>query len=357
VLFRRLLSVVSRLTFASALFTSLAHAELTPIERATAEALFQEAVQLMDQGNYTRACEKFSGTLEIEPGLGTMLHLADCYDKVNRTASSWALFEEVASRANLAGDSTRASIASARASELKARLSLVYLDLKSATSMPDALARVSVTIGETLIPAAMWNSSIPLDPGQQRLTVTAEGHEPWSFSLIVAPGPSLRRVTIPPLQRKASVKTPLKAPVNATTTATRPIATSLPHPPSRPESPTSSTPRVLGYISGALGLVGLGVSGYFGYRAYQSRQSSLESCRASNPNLCTPAGVDRREDAFGFADVANVSAIAGGSCLLIGTTLLIVSPSTSDASSQTAMSPPFANTSFRTPTVSLRREW
>jgi hypothetical protein len=343
---RRLFSLISRLTFAGALLVSGAHAELTPIERATAEALFQEGVQLLDRGDYARACEKFSGTLEIEPGLGTMLHLADCYDKMSRTASSWALFEEVASRAKLAGDTTRVSIAESRASELKGRLSLVHLDLETA----NAPAHVQIRIGETLIPAAMWNSSIPLDPGQQSLTVTAEGYETWTFTLVVAPGPSLRRVTVPPLRRKA----PLHA-----LAVTTPRQLSVPRPPplTLREPQPSSTPRVLGYISGALGLAGLGVSGYFGYRAYQTQQSSLDSCRASNPNLCTPEGVERREQAFGFADVANVSAIAGGACLLLGTTLLIVSPSAPDTPPQTAMPPPFTGTSFGTPTVSLRREW
>lgn len=344
----RLGSVFLRVLFVSALLTSVAHADLTPIERATAEALFQEGVQLMDRGDYTLACEKFAGTLEIEPGLGTMLHLADCYDKLNRTASSWALFEEVASRAKLAGDVTRESIAAARAKELKSRLSLVYLDVKGI--VPGPRADVRIKVGETLIPSAMWGSSIPLDPGQHSLTVVAEGYTPWSFALVVAPGPSLRRVTIPPLTREPRV-TPQSV------AAKRPILTSLPQTPPPRDAQPSSTPRVLGYVSGALGLVGLGISGYFGYRAYQSQQDSRDSCRASNSNLCTPDGVERRDQAFRFADAANVSAIAGGACLLVGTTLLIVSPSAPDNSVAMTGGVPTLDFTFRAPTLSVRREW
>lgn len=348
--FRRLFIVLALSLSASALLTSMARAELSPLERATAEALFQDGVQRMDEGDYAAACEKFAGTLELEPGLGTMLHLADCYDRLGRTASSWALFEEVASRAKLADDKARETIATARANELKARLSLVQLELNAVVDDPRVRARIEVTIGETLIPAAMWGSSIPLDPGQQRLSVAAEGYEPWFFSLVVAPGPSLRRVTVPPLTRQLAVVTKQPALV-------RPIANALPQVRLAEDSKPSSTPRILGYISGALGLVGLGVSGYFGYRAYRSQHSSLDSCRASNPNRCTPEGVEQREDAFRYAEVANVSAIAGGACLLVGTTLLIVSPTSADAPSNVAWAGKPGSGGFRTPTVWLRRDW
>lgn len=323
-----------------------ARAEITAIERATAEALFQEGVQLMDQGEYARACEKFAGTLEVERGLGTMLHLADCYDKLGRTASSWALFEEVASLAKLSGDN-RESIAAARAGELESRLSLVYLKFTEvpATKAPKDL---QVTIGESKIPSAMWNSPIPLDPGQQRIEVVAHGYEPWSLSLVVAPGPSLRHVTIPQL-------TPFAPPKPAPAARTESVHVKVPPAPSNVEPPPSSAPRVLGYISGALGLVGLGVTGYLGYRAFQNQQGSLNECRASDPNLCTPEGVERRQDAIRFARAANVSAIAGGACLVLGTTLLIVSPSAPNTDSAADTSASFA--AFTSPTLSVRKDW
>jgi hypothetical protein len=353
-------SAVASILLACVLSTSLASAQISPIARATAEALFQQGVQLMNQGDFSQACDKFAGTLELEPGLGTMLHLADCYDKLGRTASSWALFEEVASRARLAGDTTRESIAATRASELESRLSLVYLTLTDVVGASTKPSAVRVKIGETVIPSAMWGSPIPVDPGQQFLAVSAEGYETWSFQLVVAPGPSVQRVTIPSLKRKAllpSVATPLS----------RPTRVSLPTPPAYPEQRSSAT-RVFGYISGAMGLIGLGIAGYFGYRAYQKQQDSLDLCRASNPNSCTPDGVEQRAAAIRFANNANVSAIAGGACLLLGTTLLIISPSSPDAPTtgaptssdptshaRTWVNP--AGESFGSPSVTLRGVW
>lgn len=301
----------------------------------------------MDQGEYGRACEKFAGTLELERGLGTMLHLADCYDKLGRTASSWALFEEVASMAKLSGDN-RESIAAARAAELESRLSLVYLKFAAPPAPAAPPKDLRVTIGESKIPSAMWNSPIPLDPGAHRIEVVANGYEVWTLSLVVAPGPSLRHVTIPQLVALAPTKPAVaarKAPIRIEV---------LPAPTKREPTP-SSAPRVLGYISGALGLVGLGITGYLGYRAFQDQQDSLDQCRASDPNLCTPEGVERRQDAIRFARAANVSAVAGGACLVLGTTLLIVSPSASSHGS--GATTPLDFTAFATPTVSVRRDW
>lgn len=345
-------SLCSALSLTVLFASSVARAELTPIERATAEALFQEGVQLMDRGEYATACDKFAGTLEIEPGLGTMLHLADCYDKLNRTASSWALFEEVASRAKLAGDAARETIATARANELKARLSLIHLDLTRVRQTAASRSTLQVTIGRTLIPSAMWDSSIPVDPGSQRLEVVAEGYEPWVFSLVVAPGPSLRRVTVPELTRKVTER-------QLRPSSARPISPALPRTPRSEDPHPSSTPRVLGYISGAIGLVGLGLGGYFGYNAYRSQRDSLDSCRASDPNACTASGVELRQDAFRFAELANYSAIAGGAFVLVGTTLLVVSPTANDPPRIGSAAPAASrfDAAWLSPTVTVQGEW
>ena len=71
-----------------------AAAEVSSSQRATAEALFQQAAQLMDQKRFSEACEKFAASQELDSGLGTMLYLADCYEQAGRTASAWALFRE-----------------------------------------------------------------------------------------------------------------------------------------------------------------------------------------------------------------------------------------------------------------------
>ena len=65
-----------------------AHGEPGAAEKATAEALFQQGTELMNEKQYAAACEKFAGSQQIDPALGTALRLADCNDRIGKTASA-----------------------------------------------------------------------------------------------------------------------------------------------------------------------------------------------------------------------------------------------------------------------------
>jgi hypothetical protein len=61
--------------------------------RAAAEALFNQGRDLMTAGKFTEACPKFEASQQLDPGLGTMLNLAECYEKTGRSSgggqSAW----------------------------------------------------------------------------------------------------------------------------------------------------------------------------------------------------------------------------------------------------------------------------
>src|SRR5262245_7904147 len=59
-----------------------------------AEALYRQAKSLMAQEKYSEACEKFSASQALEPGLGTLLYLGDCYERAGRFASALSIFHE-----------------------------------------------------------------------------------------------------------------------------------------------------------------------------------------------------------------------------------------------------------------------
>jgi len=84
------------LTLACATLPSrTAHAQ-SATDSATAESLFNEALALLERKMPAEACPKLEASQRFDPGVGTLLYLADCYQQLGRTASAWATFREAA---------------------------------------------------------------------------------------------------------------------------------------------------------------------------------------------------------------------------------------------------------------------
>lgn len=284
------------------LLTPALRAEPSSGQRATAEAMFQQATKLMDEQRYREACEKFAASQELDPGLGTQLYLADCYDRAGRTASAWALFREVEDRAGRANQGDRARIARERAEALEGKLS--RLELHVSTS--HQVAGLELVSAGNAVPRASWNTSLPVDPGVLRIEARAPGKKPWSTQITVAPGPSRQALEIPALANAPVVKH-----------AAEPAA-----PP-----PTSSAQRSAGIVVGAAGLIGLAVGGYFGYSAYARNQESKAECRADLPNACTADGARMRGEASDSARLSTIFALSGAGLFASGVTLVLTAPS------------------------------
>src|SRR3954463_4803863 len=76
-------------------------------DKAAAQALFEQGMQLAREGAYATACPKFEESLRLEPSLGSQYYLADCYEHAGRTASAWAHFVEVGDKARLAHEASK----------------------------------------------------------------------------------------------------------------------------------------------------------------------------------------------------------------------------------------------------------
>ena len=68
-----------------------------------ADALFQEGRRLLDAGDATAACPKFEESQRLDPGLGTLLNLADCYERTSRLALALAPFRRAEGQARRLG--------------------------------------------------------------------------------------------------------------------------------------------------------------------------------------------------------------------------------------------------------------
>ena len=308
---KRGLSAFGGLTCLSLLLgSSPAAAEVSSAQRATAEALFQQAAQLMDQKRFSEACEKFAASQELDAGLGTMLYLADCYDQAGKTASAWALFRDAADTARRAEQPDRERIASERATNLEARLSKLELHVPAASRVPG----LELRLNDAPIPSASWNAPLPVDPGAARLEARAPGKKPWAIELKIADGPAGQTAEIPAL---ADAPRAMKTEGSA-----------LQQQQPAPVAPaTGSTQRTVGYVMGAVGVVALAAGGFFGYRAYDLNKRSESDCRADDPNACTPSGAATRDDAKTAGALSTIATVSGGALIAGGLTLVFTAPS------------------------------
>lgn len=289
-----------------------AGAEVSSAQRATAEALFQQAAQLMDQKRFNEACEKFAASQELDSGLGTMLYLADCYDQAGKTASAWALFREAADASRRAEQPDRERIASERASSLEARLSKLELRVSAARRVPG----LELRLNDAPVPSASWNVPLPVDPGVAKLEARAPGKKPWTIQLKIADGPASQ---IAELQALADAPRPLESQGSAAHGG--PLA----------PAGSSSAQRTVGYVLSAAGVVALAAGGFFGYRAYSLNKQSKDDCRAADPNACTPAGAALRDDAKAAGALSTITTVSGGALLVGGIALIFTAPSPKQA--------------------------
>lgn len=278
-----------------------AQAQASGPDKASAEALFNEGVALVAAASYAEGCRKFEGSQALDPTLGTELRLADCYERLGKTASAWASFKHAQGVARVQSQTEREELARQRVEALEAKLAYLRLDLDGAA--PEGLI---VERNGGAVPLASLGLAIPVDPGEQRVTASAPGYETWQQTILVPVGPSNASLKIPGLRRQAP---PQKS--------------------GPPELTThSSSQRTLGIVTGAVGIAGILAGSGFGLYAMKEGDRSKEDgfCPTDDHNGCTQAGVDLRDRARTFGTASTISFIAGAALVTTGVVLFTTAP-------------------------------
>jgi serine/threonine-protein kinase len=303
-----------------------AAAQAAGADKAMAEALFDRGLTLMRQGHFEQACVQLEHSQAIERGIGTLLYLAECYEKSGKTASAWATFREAASAARAENQLDRARAGSARADRLEPSLSRLTIHVGDGKEA----AQLTVRRNGQLVPPAAFGVALPSDPGPQRIEVSAPRRLPWSLTVTLAPNGSSLTVDVPelavdpdasqltaaapeatPAQRGAENTAPLSAPA----AATRPV---------NDTTTGSSWQRPLGIGLGAAGIVAIGVGSYFGARAL-SKNSDLE--KACPRTECAATNQPLEDSAKSAATWSTGLFVAGGALLAAGSIVFFTAPS------------------------------
>jgi hypothetical protein len=323
---------------------SVARAQISAEEKATAEAVFEEGMRLIKQGNFAEACPKFEMSQRVDPAVGTMLYLAECYEKTNRTASAWAMFREAGSLAETSGQTERMKTAQARAARLEPRLSWLTIEVAKDALVP------GLQIRRNAVPVSteLSGTATPVDPGEVVVDASAPGRLPYSTKVRVAVKARVT-VAIPALQ--ASPDAPpvaAVAPLAAHEASAPPPAAAAVNradepPAEAPEAPPPAEQRsIVPWVVGGAGIVALGVGTYFGFRALAKANDAKEGCPKS---ICNEqAGATAADDAHSAAKASNISFALGAAAVATGVVLYFALPT--KHGTQVGLSPMFDQASL-----------
>lgn len=281
-------------------------------DKAAAEALFDEGRKLFLAKKYADACPKLESSQKLDPGIGTLLYLADCYEGLGRIASAWGTFREAAAEAKAAGQAERERIARARANLLEPKLHKLTI----AVGAPDTPG-LTVKRNDAPVKKAVWGSSLPVDPGACEITASAPGKKPWSVKIQIPDGPGAQTVTIPALEDAPAAPPPPPD-------ITPPPGPVAPPPPPPPPAGLGAQ-RTAGIAVGAAGIVSLGIGGVLGGLAASKNSTANTLC--PDTACSSQEGVDAAHTAGVFADAATGLLIAGGVMAAGGLVLVLTAPS------------------------------
>src|SRR5688572_5081428 len=270
-----------------------AHAQSAdPQRKAAAEALFDEGKNLLAQGEFAAACQRLEQSQDIDPGVGTLLYLGECYARLGKLASSWAIFREAASAARASGQGDRARMAEERARELRPRLA--QLTLMVPAEPPRGF---ELMLDGQVVFAGLYGVPFPVDAGTHQLLARAPGFEVWS-GVVQVQGDGARQAVQVPALVPSEVMVPPSAPPAA--------------PAPTDGADTAATPsgggsqRTLAYWVGGGGVVALGAGLTFGLIANGKNGEAEDKYCVAGRGCFDPRGEELNASARDWALVANV---------------------------------------------------
>lgn len=155
----------------------------TPEEQRLAQALFDDGRRLMDAGAYAEACPKLAESQRLDPGGGTLLNLAICYEGEGKLATAKAHYADALAQAQKDRRKDREDIARTRMERLEGKVPRVTVVVPAASDVPG----LSVRLDRLELPRVAWGVATEVDPGAHVVEASVPGRAPWSATLAVDP--------------------------------------------------------------------------------------------------------------------------------------------------------------------------
>ena len=306
-----------------------------------AQALFDQGKKAMAAHDFAAACPKFEESLRLESAMGTLLNLADCYERAGRLASAWSRFLELASKAHAAGQAERARIGRTRAAALAPRLSNLVIQAPAADRTPG----LEIRRDGTVVGPAELGATIPADSGPHTVEASAPGRLSWSTTVDVGDHAATATAVVPELAPVPPPPTVAEA-SHPSTSGSRIVASSTASSEGDRPRHGGRVQRVLAIVSGGIGVAGIGVGTYFGLTSISKHNLVSGEC---GPTACaTYQGVTDSKDARTTGNVSTAAFIVGAAGVAGGLVLWFTAP-TSETSNMAL--------GFGPATIQMRGTW
>jgi hypothetical protein len=264
-------------------------------DKALAESLFKSGLQLLKDGKFAEAAEKFEASAREDRAVGSLAKLGEAYEKLGKTASAWAAYNEATSVAMSLKDA-RAKVTEELAKKLEPRLCKLVV---RGTSLP---AEAVVKRNGLELARAALGTPFPVDPGEQVLSVEAAGYRTASRTVTVSKEGATEELTLPALE-------------------------ALPKPPPAVLVDPASKPRSSALMVAGASLLGVGAAaaaagGVLAGLALGDRDLALSDPLLCPEKQCSPTGRALIADAETKALATTVLLPAGGVLAAVGATLV-----------------------------------
>jgi hypothetical protein len=304
----RPLFLSAALVVSAGTLTAQVHAQNAP-DQAAARSLFDEGARLYAAGSYPEACAKLEASYHLLAGIGTRGKLAECYEKIGRTASAWAMYREVIALASKAGDPERAKVATDRAAMLEPKLAHLTITLAADRDVPGLI----IKRGDKAVERGALSTAVAIDPGKLSFEISAPGRITQNVDVDVAPA-SATTFAVPALDLAPVPPPPAAAPVAGDTAG--------------PASGSGNTwQRPTGIIVGGVGVVTVAVGGILALVGKSSYDSAFSSGHCDHgTNSCDATGQSQTDGARSQANVGGILLGVGAALAVGGGVLFFLAP-------------------------------
>jgi hypothetical protein len=156
--------------------------EVRAADRTLAQSLFDEGRRLMDAGRFSEACPRFADSQRLDPGGGTLLNLALCYERLGRIGLAYITYGEALSLAIAEHRPEREAFARQRVAAIEGRLPRLRIVVR------EPALGLAIRLDGTPVPGTAWGIPAPVDPGRHTIDATAPGRAPFQAIVTLGEG-------------------------------------------------------------------------------------------------------------------------------------------------------------------------